>query len=323
MPAAAPWFAKRFANMHWTILTPDASATWDTQNLTFGPGAARSPVSEDDLEDLWRTYYASIFNPARVKVKAMKKEMAVRHWPTLPETELIPRLLRSARTRVHSMVESSAPAPGIGVSALEFMPRTTELPVLRDAIHQCHGCELYCHATQPVFGRGPENAALMFVGEQPGDQEDLAGLPFVGPAGQLFDEALAAVGIDRSSCYVTNSVKHFRFEVRGKRRIHSKPSARHVAACKPWLQAEISIVKPRMIVALGSTAATAILGPTIRILRDRGQVFRDNPSAPWIMPTIHPSALLRMPDPDQRALAHEQFLADLRITADELFRQSP
>lgn len=320
MPAAAPWFARRFANMHWTILTPDASASWDTHNLTFGPGAEKSPVNEDDLETLWRTYYANIFNPARIKIKAMKKEMPVRHWATLPETQLIPDLLREAPARVAEMVQSSCAPSGVGASVAEYIPRSLELNVLREAVQTCHGCELYCDATQPVFGRGPENAVIMFVGEQPSDQEDLAGVPFVGPAGQVFDDALAQAGIDRSQCYVTNAVKHFRFELRGKRRIHSKPSARHVAACKPWLLAEIASVRPRMIVALGSTAANAILGPTVRILRDRGKVFRESELAPWIMPTIHPSALLRMPDETQRLEAQKNFVSDLCLAAQEMVR---
>jgi DNA polymerase len=165
-------------------------------------------------------------------------------------------------------------------SAAEFVPKTTKLPVLRKAARACKGCDLYCHATQTVFGAGPTDAVAMFVGEQPGDQEDLAGRPFVGPAGKLLDEAMAHVGIDRAQCYVTNAVKHFKFIPRGSRRIHSKPSSREIAACKPWLQAEVEIIKPHMIIALGATAAQAMMGPKFRITQSHGEVYKNTPWAP-------------------------------------------
>jgi DNA polymerase len=200
-------------------------------------------------------------------------------------------------------------------SAAEFVPRTTKLPVLRKAAGACEGCDLYCHATQTVFGAGPADAVAMFVGEQPGDQEDRAGQPFVGPAGRLLDEALAQVGIDRALCYVTNAVKHFKFIPRGTRRIHSKPSSREIAACKPWLQAEVEIVKPHMVIALGATAAQAMMGPKFRITKSHGELIKDTQWAPVFMATIHPSAVLRMPDRDLREEARRQFLADLKIAA--------
>ena len=314
MPAAAPWFAQRFPIMRWTILTPDASATWDLKSLRFGPGVAASPVNEDEWESLWQTYYSSIFNPARVKIRAMKKEMPVRHWQTLPETQMIDDLLRKAPGRVSEMIRPAETA----VSAATFVPKTTELAVLQQAARSCKGCDLYCNATQTVFGRGPANAIVMFVGEQPGDQEDLAGEPFVGPAGQVFDEAMREVGIERDQCYVTNAVKHFRFDLRGKRRIHSKPSARHVSACKPWLEAEVNIVKPQMIVALGATAAQAIMGPQIKITQHHGRIFTNCPWTPWFMATIHPSALLRIPDPQLREQSRRDFFDDLRIAANHM-----
>jgi DNA polymerase len=318
MPAAAPWFAKRFPVMQWTIFTPDASASWDGNSLSYGTGVAASPAGEDGVEDLWRTYYASIFNPARVKIKAMKKEMPVRHWATLPETDLIEDLLRDAPARVEEMMAS---APKIAVvSAADFVPPQRQLPVLRQAAASCQGCDLYCNATQTVFGQGPHNAIAMFVGEQPGDQEDLAGKPFVGPAGQLLDQALQKVGIDRSQLYVTNAVKHFKFEQRGARRIHSKPSAREVTACKPWLQAEVETIKPKMIVALGATAAGAIMGPQFRITQSHGKVFENTPWAKWFMATIHPSALLRIPDPVLKEKTYNEFLEDLAVAAEQLKR---
>jgi uracil-DNA glycosylase family protein len=203
-------------------------------------------------------------------------------------------------------------------SAVEFVPKTTSLPVLRKAAMRCKGCDLYCNATQTVFGEGPASAAAVFVGEQPGDQEDLAGKPFVGPAGQLLDAALLEVGIDRDKCYVTNAVKHFKFEPRGKRRIHSKPNAREIAACKPWLQAEIRAIQPRVVVALGATAAQAMMGPQFRVTQSHGQVFEGTEWGPRFLATVHPSSLLRIPDPKLRAEARERFLEDLQMVAQEI-----
>ena len=322
MSAAAPWFAKRFAVMNWTILTPDQSASWDGSALSFGPGVNTPAIPDDDgLEDLWRTYYANIFNPARIKIRAMKKEMPVRHWATLPETQIIDQLLSDAPARVEEMmqrtksVDTGKGEQKTATSAAKFVPITTSLPVLRDASKSCKGCDLYCNATQTVFGQGPNHAFAMFVGEQPGDQEDLAGKPFVGPAGKLLDEALQKVGIDRAGLYVTNAVKHFKFEQRGQRRIHSKPSAREMSACKPWLKAEVEIIKPKMIVALGATAAQSMMGPQFRITQSHGQVFKDTDWAPWFMATIHPSALLRIPDPVLREQTYKEFLEDLAIAS--------
>src|SRR5437764_9334417 len=161
-------------------------------------------------------------------------------------------------------------------SAADFLPARITLPQLRAASENCHGCDLYCNATQVVFGEGPASARAMFVGEQPGDQEDLAGKPFVGPAGRLLDEGLEEAHIDRGEVYVTNAVKHFKFEQRGKRRIHSKPSARQVAACKPWLKAEVEVIRPDVIVALGATAAQAIFGSSFKVTQHRGEAIRDS-----------------------------------------------
>jgi DNA polymerase len=197
-------------------------------------------------------------------------------------------------------------------SAADFIPRggRLTLPVLARAAAGCRGCGLYCNATQTVFGAGPASALAMFIGEQPGDQEDRAGKPFVGPAGRLLDEVLEEVGIDRKLVYVTNAVKHFKFVPRGTRRIHAKPTAREIAACLPWLEAEASIVRPQAIVCLGATAAQALMGPGFRITRDRGTVLPHDWS-PWWMATYHPSAVLRAPDPAARARLRGEFAADL------------
>jgi DNA polymerase len=203
-------------------------------------------------------------------------------------------------------------------SARDFLPGRLSLPQLREAARNCHGCDLYCHATQTVFGEGPRNASAMFVGEQPGDQEDLAGKPFVGPSGGYLQEIMDEVGIDRKAVYVTNAVKHFKFEPRGKRRIHGKPSAREVAACRPWLEAEIQLVHPKLIVCLGATAAQSLLGNKFRLTQHRGELITDQPWAKWMMATYHPSALLRMPDPKLKAAAREAFQQDLKRIARQI-----
>jgi DNA polymerase len=207
-------------------------------------------------------------------------------------------------------------------SALDFFPAKITLVQLRDAAGSCRGCDLYCNATQTVFGAGPSDAVLMLVGEQPGDQEDLAGKPFVGPAGRILDETLDQAGIDRSKVYVTNAVKHFKFEPRGKRRIHGKPNSREIAACRPWLEAEIEVIQPKMIVAMGATAAQSLLGRDFRVTRHRGEVIEDQQWAPWVLATVHPSSLLRIPDHDARLKARADFLKDFKIVAKRLKSES-
>lgn len=196
-------------------------------------------------------------------------------------------------------------------SAANYVPSTRSLPVMQEAVQECKGCELYKFATQAVFGEGKQKSAILFVGEQPGDQEDLKGHPFVGPAGRLLDKALEEAGIDRSTVYVTNAVKHFKFEERGKRRLHKKPRASEVVACRPWLEAEIEAVKPRVIVALGATAALSLTGKEFRITADRGKVFQHN-MAEFFVATMHPSALLRVQDAAQKQVEYARFVDDLK-----------
>jgi DNA polymerase len=202
-----------------------------------------------------------------------------------------------------------------GTSAAEFIPHTTSLAVMREAVNRCRGCPIYCNATQGVFGEGPKDATVMFVGEQPGDQEDRAGKPFVGPAGKMLDDALEQAGVPRDEVYVTNAVKHFKWEPRGTRRLHAKPSAREVAACRPWLETEIALVKPELIVCLGATAAQSLLGPAFRITRQRGEMATGTKWAPAVTATYHPSALLRMPDEASRQRAYGEFIDDLKKVA--------
>src|SRR6185503_16934434 len=194
------------------------------------------------------------------------------------------------------------PDPGAGADGppvVELIPEKPRLETVRDAAKDCRACDLYKTGTQTVFGEGPSRAEVMFVGEQPGDAEDLAGHPFVGPAGKLLDRALEQAGIDRSLVYVTNVVKHFKWEPRGKRRIHKKPNAAEISACRPWLEVEIALVKPRVIVCLGATAAQALLGKQFRVSKERGQ-FVESPLAPKVMATVHPSSILRAPDDETR-----------------------
>ena len=271
----APFFVDRFASMKWSILTPDRCAHWDGSELTFTEGVDKSKAPRDDnLEALWLTYYANIFNPGRVKVHAMQTEMPKKYWRNLPETVVIPSLLREAPGRVEMMVARSKaktsaeddqdwhPAP---------VPATDDLGKVAAAARGCTACHLYKRGTQTVFGEGPKRARLLMLGEQPGDQEDLAGKPFVGPAGKLLDRALADAGIERDQVYVTNTVKHFKWEPRGKRRIHQKPNSREIAACRPWMEAELRLVKPKVLVCLGSTAAQAIFGPSFRVTKQTGR----------------------------------------------------
>ena len=190
-------------------------------------------------------------------------------------------------------------------------PDTTSWSAMREAAKDCEACHLYKRATQTVFGEGPKDAPMMLVGEQPGDYEDVAGKPFVGPAGKIMDRALEEAGIDRSQVYVTNAVKHFKWEPRGKRRIHQKPNSREIAACRPWLKAELRLVKPKLLVCLGATAAQAIFGPSFRVTRERGKVLSSK-FAPRVLATVHPSSLLRQPDEESREREYRRFVVDLR-----------
>jgi DNA polymerase len=302
---------RRFAAMDWSILTPDLSAHWTGGALEFGPGATKADAPDGDpVEEAWKTYYASIFNPARLKVAAMKKEMPVRYWKNMPETALVGELIAGARQRELDMIEASrgsAEAPGAGGNI------AAAWAALRDEARGCTRCELHRCGTQTVFGEGPLDARILFVGEQPGDQEDLAGRPFVGPAGILFDRALGDAGIDRGATYVTNAVKHFKFERRGKRRIHQKPDAGEIEACRWWLDQERALVAPPLLVALGATAARSLFGKAVTIssMRGRPHILAGGGEG-WV--TVHPSFLLRVRD--DREAEYARFVDDLRVVRD-------
>lgn len=314
----APFFRDRFTNMDWVIATPEGSIAWQDRHLSFGPPGPKPPAGKDGvLDDLWLTYYRTTFNPARLRVKAMTAEMPKHYWPNMPEAALIPDLVAGATKRAATMrtlpaddaprfAEKAAPKPRVSSAP------GTPLAALRAEAVGCTLCPLHRPATQTVFGEGPEDARLVFVGEQPGDQEDIAGRPFVGPAGQLLDKALAEAGIDRRKAYLTNAVKHFKYEPRGKRRIHRKPGAGEIRACRWWLEKELTTLRPSLIVALGATAANALTGHGVSVLSERGPT--DFGGVPGYL-TIHPSYLLRLPSEGEKEAGFRRFVEDLRAVA--------
>lgn len=319
LPLVGAFFADRFASMRWTILTPDAALSWDGERLHAGPGVPRREAPDADaLEALWCRYYAHTFNPARVNLAAMRAEMPVHHWATLPETAIIGALVRAAPERLREMAARARP------SAAAFVPAVADdaraLPVLADAAAGCTACPLHADATATVFGEGPPDARLVIVGEQPGDAEDHAGRPFVGPAGQLLDRALEAAGIAREQVYFTNAVKHFRHRAndtpRGPRRLHARPGAAHVAACRPWLDAELAAIRPAVAVALGATAAHALIGRATPVEAHRGDWHRNPAVARGVRVTWHPAAILRARDPARATALFTALVDDLRAAAE-------
>ncbi len=313
----APFFARRFADMDWLIATPDLTARFEDGVLQLLDGEPRPDLPEDATEELWGTYFRNIFNPARLKIGAMTSEMPKKYWANLPEARLIPEMIASAEARVRQMHAAAPTLPPLRAARIGAMLATPEvarptegLEALRAELSGCARCPLHETATQVVPGDGPRDADLMVVGEQPGDQEDLAGLPFVGPAGQLFDRIAAEAGIDRGAAFVTNAVKHFKFTPRGKRRIHQSPTSGEISQCRWWLKSEIEIVAPRLILALGGTAAASLTGSAKGILSRRGKIEATEDGIPVFL-TVHPSYLLRLPDPELRAAETERFRADL------------
>jgi uracil-DNA glycosylase family protein len=288
---AVPFFTKRFPNMDWTLATPDGAAVWEQGALRFvdAPDAAARPTS-DAHDALWRTYYRSICHVARINPAAMRRDMPQRYWRNLPEAAEIPVLIRDGLERFsqhHSEVDDRELRTARAVQrVLEQLPRTDEGPAA------CRRCDLWRQATRAVLGAGPARASIMLVGEQPGDEEDLRGHAFVGPAGKVLDDALATAGLARTDVFVTNAVKHFRWEPRGKRRLHRRPDIAHVRACSVWLEREIGAVQPRVIVALGGTALRALSRAPEPIESARNQTMLHTTGA-HLVATYHPSAVLR------------------------------
>jgi DNA polymerase len=315
----APFFARRFADMPWSILTPDACAHWDGHAVSITPGVGKTEApTEDRLEETWRRYYASIFNPARLKVKAMQTEMPKKYWRNLPEASMIKPLIAGAERLTDTMIANAATEPHKSQQRPEASmtgKRATaagDIETLREQAADCRACPLWKDATQTVFGEGPPHPRIMLVGEQPGDKEDLAGKPFVGPAGQMLDRALQEAGIDRTKVYVTNAVKHFKFVPRGKIRLHQKPATPEIKACRQWYERELAAIKPALVVAMGATAAQSVFGKITPINKNRGQLIELEHGIKALV-TVHPSYLLRLPDPDARAHEYQRFVDDLRI----------
>lgn len=309
----APFFIRRFTNMDWTIVTPRKSIKWENGTLTVGDGGRRTDVPDADaFEAAWSAYFAAIFNPARVKVKAMQAEMPKKYWRNLPEARLIPSLIETARARTDKMQqdaldladrqETTIAPPGGSVP--------TALPAIAAALRTCTDCPLHENATQAVPGEGPADAALFLVGEQPGDLEDREGRPFVGPAGQLLRQTLSDLGIDPAGAYITNAVKHFKFLVRGKARVHKTPSAREIDVCAEYVRAEHAAVAPVVTVTLGVSALRAMLGRAQPLKEVRGTAL-PLASGGVLVPTFHPSYLLRLRDAQGRAIEEGKFRADL------------
>lgn len=317
---AAPFFARRFADMPWSILTPDLCAHWDGHAVSITPGVAKSEApTADRLEETWRSYYASIFNPARLKVKAMQAEMPRKYWRNLPEASLIKPLIEGAGRSASAMIAKASTEPHKSQKRQEpAMPakpvrNVDDIETLREQAAHCRACPLWKNATQTVFGEGPKTARIMLVGEQPGDKEDLAGKPFVGPAGQMLDRALEEAGIDRGKVYVTNAVKHFKFVPRGKIRLHQKPNTPEIKACRQWYERELAAIKPELVVAMGATAAQCVFGKITPINKNRGHLMELGETQALV--TVHPSYLLRLPDAEAKAAEYRRFVDDLKIAA--------
>ncbi len=321
--ATAPLFARRFGAMRWALLTPGRSVEWDGSALWFGPGARSEDAPAADVGDeLWLAFYRSVFDPGRLKVKAIEPEMPRRGWGKLSQAQDIDALARAADGPSPTMIARGPPDPKRPATEPPPAPGRPETPggdapkslaALREALQRCRECPIGEHATQAVGGEGLKHARLMFVGEQPGDQEDLQGRPFVGPAGQVLARALEELGIARDKVYITNAVKHFKFELRGKRRIHKTPAQQEAAACLHWLEREIELVDPGALVALGATAARQLMGTTVSVLRERGR-WLERSDGRKVLITLHPSALLRV-DPSDKAAAYAAWVADLRHAA--------
>ncbi len=323
----AQFFQRRFADMDWRILTPDVSAIFENGKLRLVEDRFDPQLPEDASEELWITYFRNIFNPARLKVQAMQSEMPKKYWKNLPEAVAIPDLIAAAPARARAMAQNSPTLPPGRMRSIKAqLPAPTSAwtgpaGALPAAIHACTRCPLHREATQAVPGEGPQAAKVMIVGEQPGDQEDLQGRPFVGPAGQLFDDIARSAGLDRDRVYVTNAVKHFKFTPRGKRRLHQRPSASEIRHCRWWLDAELANVRPNLVVAMGATAAEALTGSGTGILQRRGKVER-TPAGHDVLITVHPSYLLRLTDNDRRTDEIAKFRADLKFASHVLAQHS-
>lgn len=314
--AEAGFFMRRFANMNWSILTPGGSIHWDRETMREGlPARAEDAPGDDPVEDLWRSCYAAIFNPARLKIGAMLSEVPGKYWKNLPEAQITPQLIAGAQAREAAMVAA-------GARIERTRPGT--LTEVAQGIAACRDCPIAGCGTRAVPGEGSQGAALMIVGEKPADQEDMSGRPFVGPAGQLLNAHLTRAGIDREQAYVTNAIKHFKFTWKGRRRLHQSPGAKEIDTCRWWLEAERAIVRPRIVLGLGASAARALLGRTVSVNQVRGKpIMLDDGAELWV--TVHPAYLLHL-DGEARTAQAARFAADLaavQVRLEEIHSGSP
>lgn len=320
--ASATFFTGRFTNMRWSILTPSICMHWDGTALSYSPGASKADAPADDAgEDLWRSYYRSIFNPARLKISAMQSQMPKKYWRNLPEAPLIAELIANSSQRMDSMIAAEPTVPQRKVVKYKVSRHST-IPVdetqAMAALRRCNASmlaqefPLAVHATQAVLGIGAVPASLMLLGEQPGEQEDLAGEPFIGPAGKLLNQALLHAGIQRSDIYITNALKHYKFKLQGTRRVRMLPGVGDIKTYWPWLQGEMAIVKPRVVIALGTVAAHAITGVALEMESNRGKLF-PLPEGRQALVTYHPSFILRTKDEAAKQQYYEQLVKDLKL----------
>jgi probable DNA metabolism protein len=313
LPQVARHFARRMGSITWLIATPREAILWDGEQLIEAPSLLRSAADiEDAGEALWLTYYRSIFNPARVNGDLLRSHIPSRFWKNLPEGAIVPAMVTAANNGERRTGQTVTVGHRSGATTIPITPERAqpqrEVPTTLD---ECRRCELWQNATQAVAGVGPQQARIMLVGEQPGDQEDLQGLPFVGPAGAVLQRAMAEAGVARDSIYLTNAVKHFKWEPRGKRRLHKTPAQREVAACHHWLEEELQRVQPEVVVALGSTALKSVL-------QDGAITMKTTMDAPvqhdgrWVVTVYHPSYVLRAPDEATRQQAYGTIVDGLR-----------
>ncbi|MEK6346939.1 MAG: UdgX family uracil-DNA binding protein [Burkholderia sp.] len=312
---AAEHFAQRMGRASWLIATPRGAAFWDGGALHLDarhalPGE-HARDTEDEAEALWIAYYRSTFNPARLNEAALEQHMPVRFWKGLPEARLIPGMISEARSGARRLAQAS------GVGTLDGKAIPVEADAAQPArlppssLDACRRCELWRDATQAVAGTGPAGARILLLGEQPGDREDLSGQPFVGPAGQLLDVAIERAGLARDQLYLTNAVKHFKWEPRGKRRLHKTPAQREIEACRHWLEHELDTVRPAVIVTLGATALTALLGKTAGLRDHLGAPFAMRGG--WAVATYHPSFALRQQDDASRERVLDEMVRALAV----------
>ena len=312
--AVAPFFRNRFTGMDWLIVTPEMSISWDGENITYGPGGDKKDApSEDAVVEEWQTYYANIFNPARLKLDAMRSEMPLKYWKNLPEARIIPSLVKASGKRTNDMITRRR-------GGLSFKPDSPESGALNprtlDELYRMLAAQndwpIENFSSKLIKGEGPSNAAIMFIGEQPGDTEDQSDRLFVGPAGQVLNAAMAKAGIDRQTVFLTNAVKRFKYVTRGKQRIHQTPTASDIKYYRWWVEQELQLVQPKLVVAMGATAAASILGKRVNISRYRGTVMpiRGNQK---LLVTAHPSYVLRIPDDAGRKVEFGKLLRDLEL----------